>query len=69
MAGRDRTVIVVRVPSELRVITEWYQRDRKLPSLNQAVIELLETHPAIASIVTGLYSECDQSADERTLSR
>jgi hypothetical protein len=61
MAGRDGTVIMfVRAPLELRMLIERYQSDRKLPSLNRAIVELMETHPGIARIVTEVYAEASQ---------
>jgi len=33
-----------------------YQNDRCLPSLNDALVELIETHPRIAELVEAVYA-------------
>jgi hypothetical protein len=45
MAGRDRTVkqTLVRLPDELILLAKSYQNARRMPSFNQAVIELMES--------------------------
>lgn len=60
MAGGNRAVILLRVPPELKWITECYQRDRRLPSLQAAVIELLETHPRLAEVMEAVYAVARQ---------
>lgn len=45
MAGRNRAI--VSLPVGLLLMIKIYQSDRDLASFNAAVIELLETHPAI----------------------
>src|SRR5579871_6131825 len=47
----------VRVPHELFLLLKRYQNDRRMSSINSAVIELLETHPAVARMVADLYAE------------
>lgn len=58
MARRDRTLVPfpTYLPRELKLMAERYQSNRNLPSLNQAIIELLETHPAIAQLIAEVYS-------------
>ena len=60
MAGRDRAVILLRIPSALAVIAKVYQDDRDLPSLNAAITELLETHPELVLRVELLYNGASQ---------
>jgi hypothetical protein len=45
VAGRDGPVkqTLVRLPGELILLTKSYQNARRMPSFNQAVIELMET--------------------------
>lgn len=52
MAGRDRALI--RLPEELTLVIKRYQNDRRLPTFNAAVVELLETSPAILAIIREL---------------
>ena len=48
MAGRDGPVVLyIRLPSGLKMLAMRYQNKRELPTINKAVIELLETHPEI----------------------
>lgn len=47
MASGDRVVVHPRIPGALFLLLVWYQNDRNLPSFNSALVELLETHPAI----------------------
>jgi hypothetical protein len=58
VAGGDglAKVIHMTVPEELHQIVILYQNRRRLVSISAAVRELLETHPAIDSIVQGLYN-------------
>jgi hypothetical protein len=56
MASGNRAVVLLRLPPPLKVIAECYQKDRNLPSLNAALIELLETHPQLVSLVEVLYA-------------
>lgn len=58
MAGGDRAVVRLnlRLPPELIMVSKLYQSDRRIVSLNAAIIELLETHPAIVQMVTDLYA-------------
>lgn len=56
MAGRDGFVTtLITIPVELVYIVELYQNHIKSPTRNAAIRTLLETHPAIAEIVAGLY--------------
>jgi hypothetical protein len=50
--GRDWAVkqTYFRLPPGLRLLCRCYQNDRKITTLNAAVIELLETHPEIQRI-------------------
>jgi hypothetical protein len=57
MASRDRTVTYLRLPPELLYLVACYQNDRRFAALNQAVQELLETHPRIAQIAERVYDE------------
>ena len=45
-----------RMPDGLRMLAKEYQNNRLMPSLNAALIELLETHPAIAEIAQRVYN-------------
>jgi hypothetical protein len=46
----------LKIPAGLRVLAKIYQDNRLMPSLNAALIELLETHPAIAEIAGQVYN-------------
>lgn len=55
MAGRNRTVkTVLALPRELLVISQIYQSERNFASRNQAIVELLETHPRVVDIMRDL---------------
>jgi hypothetical protein len=56
VAGRDWVVIQVRVHPAMDMLVKRYQESRNMPSKSQAVIELLETHPALAQIVIAVYA-------------
>lgn len=55
MASGDRSTLIVRLPIELRQLIERYQNDRRLPSINAAIIELVESSPGIASTLESVY--------------
>jgi hypothetical protein len=60
MARGNGTIAIqkpVRLPPELVVVIESYQKHRRLPSFNAAVIELLESHQQIVLIVNTLYAD------------
>ena len=57
MAGRDRIVTWTKLPTGLRYLVECYQSDRQLPTLSEAIRELIETHPAIAERLERVYAE------------
>lgn len=61
MAGGNRAVVFLRLPSPLKVLAECYQHDRGLLSLNAAVIELLETHPELVNRVELFYNGTSQT--------
>lgn len=61
MAGGNRAVIYLRVPLPLRLLADCYQSDRGLQSLNAAIIELLETHPALVERVEFIYAGIRQT--------
>ena len=48
--------IIVRLPAALKMLAKDYQDMRFMPSLNAAVIELLETHPRIAEMAERVYA-------------
>jgi hypothetical protein len=56
MAGGNRAVIYCAVPPPLKELVNRYRIARGKQSFADALIELLETHPAIASMVLELYS-------------
>lgn len=58
MARGNRPVVPVflRLPQPLKVIAELYQNDRNLPSLNAALVELLETHPQLVTRIDMVYT-------------
>jgi hypothetical protein len=71
MAGRNRALdsqTAFRLPPELILITKCYQNNRRLSSLNAALKELLETHPAILAIMArSQYDNGNQQGDPERL--
>jgi len=59
MDGRNGAVnlFVRHIPRELNFLIREYQHDRRLISLRQAIVELLETHPSIAERASRVYNE------------
>lgn len=56
MACRDGFVsFQLTIPDELRWLVERYQNDMKVVSRNATIRMLLETHPALAFTLAGLY--------------
>lgn len=56
MACRDGFVsFPLTIPDELRWLVERYQSDMKIMSRNATIRMLLETHPALAFTLAGLY--------------
>lgn len=53
----ERVSISMTMPLGLRLMAERYGNDRGLVSFSAAIVELLETHPAIAYQVAKLYNE------------
>jgi hypothetical protein len=45
------------VPEELVFILEVYRKHMKITSRNQAIRTLIETHPDIAFVVSGVYDK------------
>ena len=64
MDGRNRpvteTVIIRNMPRGLKHLVEGYQYDRCLQSLSRAIIELLESHPAIDKRARAVYSRATE---------
>jgi hypothetical protein len=61
--GNGRTVSAsFYVPYELKLMIEQYQDHRSLPTFSMACRELIETHPAIAEIVAGVYAAGNTSS-------
>lgn len=56
IAGQSE-VIYLRIPAELKTIVKTYQGHRRFPTFTQAIIELLETHPYVDTVVKSLYSQ------------
>lgn len=63
-AGQPSEVMYLRIPPELKNIVKTYQENRRFPTFTQAIIELLETHPVVDSMVRAVYSR----GQEETLS-
>jgi hypothetical protein len=59
--GSDKVVLYVRIPPPLNWLVEDYQASRQIASKNQAIIELLETHPEIARRARALYTQEESS--------
>lgn len=57
MDGRNRPIIFIRLPPELKVLLFCYQSASKTVSLNAAVIRLLETHPVLVRMAEELYND------------
>jgi hypothetical protein len=58
MARRDGAVIwYSEVPVELDHLVILYKDHRKLPTKARAIIELMESHPAIALLAEQLYAD------------
>jgi hypothetical protein len=56
------SVIIIRLPAALKMLAKSYQDTRFMPSMNAAVIELLETHPRIAEMAERVYAEGNPKA-------
>jgi hypothetical protein len=56
VAGRNRPVTTY-LPDVLITMVQRYQYKRSIPRFNQAVIELLESHPQIQQIAAEILDE------------
>lgn len=62
MARRDGFVdLPLCLPEELVYILEVYKKHMKSPSRNAAIRSLIETHPAIAIILAGVYDNASDA--------
>lgn len=68
MDGRNRpvteTVIIRNFPRGLKHLVEGYQYDRCLQSLSRALIELLESHPAIDKRLRAVYARGQEHLEQ-----
>jgi len=58
--GIARQPVLVRMPTALVEISKIYQNKRCLPTFSATIVELLETHPALAELVTAVYSQAQE---------
>lgn len=67
MARGNRAVAVrplpVYLPDPLRLMVEQYQNDMVLPSISFTIVQLLETHPAIASRIAEVYARASSGKE------
>lgn len=60
MDGGNRAVIYASVPAPLKELVRLYGSYRGKQAFSEALVELLETHPAIAEMATRVYAEGDR---------